>query len=123
MSLRLVFSSFADAGAWPEHPGAGAAVVDAAVVGPMRLLDHIETMLGLGAPASAGVKRIAIYRRKLEACGGERFWSESFKKDSVVDRARTAELARRTGRGRMAAGNVNLLKAPRGSGGGGKRRP
>ncbi len=82
MSLRLVFSSFADAGAWPEHPGAGAAVVDAAVVGPMRLLDHIETMLGLGAPASAGVKRIAIYRRKLEACGGERFWSESFKKDS-----------------------------------------
>lgn len=70
MSLRLVFSWFADAGAWPEHPGAGAAVVDAAVVGPMRLLDHIETMLGLGAPANAGVKRIAIYRRKLEACGG-----------------------------------------------------
>ena len=82
MSLRLVFSWFADAGAWPEHPGAGAAVVDAAVVGPMRLLDHIETMLGLGAPATAGVKRIAIYRRKLEACGEGRFWSESFGKDS-----------------------------------------
>ncbi|WP_298354680.1 PD-(D/E)XK nuclease family protein [Rhodoblastus sp.] len=81
MSLRLVFSWFADAGTWPEHPGAGAAVVDAAVVGPMRLLDHVETMLGLGAPANAGVKRIAIYRRKLEACGDGRFWSESFEKD------------------------------------------
>ena len=82
MPLKLVFSLFADGGAWPEHPGSGAAVVDAAVVGPMRLLDHIETMLGLGAPAVAGVKRIAIYRRKLESVGAGRFWADSFEKDS-----------------------------------------
>jgi hypothetical protein len=81
MPLRLIFSSFANSGAWPEHPGAGAAVVDAAVVGPMQLLDHLETMLGLGAPAVAGVKRIAVYRRKL-AAAGPRFWSRSFEKDS-----------------------------------------
>lgn len=82
MPLKLVFSLFADGGAWPEHPGSGATVVDAAVVGPMRLLDHVETMLGLGAPAVAGVKRIAIYRRKLESAGAGRFWGESFLKDS-----------------------------------------
>jgi len=82
MSLRLVFSWFADGGAWPEHPGDGAAVVDAAIVGPLRLLDHLETMLGLGAPATAGVKRIAVYRRKLESAGAGRFWSASFEVDS-----------------------------------------
>jgi ATP-dependent helicase/nuclease subunit B len=82
MPSHLVFSWFADAGAWPEHPGSAAAVVDEAVVGPMRLLDHLETMLGLGGPANPGVKRIAIYRRKLEAAGPERFWSASFAVDS-----------------------------------------
>ena len=80
MPLQLVFSWFADAGAWPEHPGAGAAAVDAAVVGPMRLLDHVETMLGLGAPAIAGVKRIALFRRKLESAGAGRFWANSFER-------------------------------------------
>ena len=50
MPLRIVFSWFADAGAWPEHPGAGLAAVDHAIAGPLRLLDHLETMLGLGAP-------------------------------------------------------------------------
>jgi ATP-dependent helicase/nuclease subunit B len=82
MPSHLVFAWFADAGAWPEHPGSGAAVVDEAVVGPMRLLDHLETMLGLGGPANPGVKRIAIYRRKLEAAGQEKFWSASFAVDS-----------------------------------------
>ena len=82
MSLHLAFSWFADGGAWPEHPGAGAAAVDSAVVGPMRLLDHLETMLGLGAPATAGVKRIAVYRGKLESAGAGRFWSASFSIDS-----------------------------------------
>jgi hypothetical protein len=82
MSLRLTFSPFADAGAWPEHPGTGEAVVNAAVVGPFRLLDHLETMLGLGGPATAGVKRIAVYRRKLESAGAGRFWSASFAVDS-----------------------------------------
>ena len=82
MPLHLVFSWFADGNAWPEHPGSGAAVVDAAIVGPMRLLDHVETMLGFGAPPVAGVKRIAIYRRKLESVGSGRFWADSFQKDS-----------------------------------------
>ena len=80
--MHLVFSWFADAGAWPEHPGSGCAVVDQEVVGPLRLLDHVETMLGLGRPEVAAVKRIAIYRRKIEAAGANRFWSESFGVDS-----------------------------------------
>ena len=80
--MDLVFSWFADAGAWPEHPGMGCATVDQAIVGPVRLLDHIETMLGLGRPETAAVKRIAIYRRKLEAAGTNKFWSRSFDIDS-----------------------------------------
>ena len=76
--MDLVFSWFADFGAWPEHPGAGEAVLDCEIVGPSRLLDHVETMLGLGRPGVANVKRIAVYRRKIEAAGSARFWSESF---------------------------------------------
>jgi ATP-dependent helicase/nuclease subunit B len=77
-----VFSWFSDAGAWPEHPGSGCAVVDEAVVGPSALLDHVETMLGLGGPEIATVERIAVYRRKIEAAGAGRFWSSSFELDS-----------------------------------------
>jgi ATP-dependent helicase/nuclease subunit B len=76
--MHLVFSWFADAGAWPEHPGAGNAVLDEAVVGPLRLLDHVETMLGLGRPQTAAVMRIAIFQRKLLEAGADRFWSKSF---------------------------------------------
>ena len=81
MSLHLVFSWFADGGAWPEYPGEKSAVVDAAVVGPHGFLDHLETMLGLGAPAVAGVKRIATYLNKLKCAGAGNFWSRSFSAD------------------------------------------
>jgi len=79
--VDLTFLWFADAGAWPERPGGAAASLDQAVVGPNALLDHVETMLGLGRPAVANVKRIAVYRQKIEASGGPRFWSESFALD------------------------------------------
>ena len=76
--MQLIFSWFADAGAWPEHLCAGNAALDQEVVGPLRLLDHVETMLGLGRPDVAVVKRVAAYRRKIEAAGPNRFWSTSF---------------------------------------------
>ena len=79
--MNLVFSWFADAGAWPEHSGAGCAVLDQEIVGPFRLLDHVETMLGLGRPDVAAVQRIAAYRQKIEAAGPDRFWSKSFAVD------------------------------------------
>ena len=79
--MDLVFSWFADAGAWPEHPGSGCAVVDQEVVGPLRLLDHVETMLGLGRPDVSAVRRIAVYQRKVAAAGAKRFWSASFNLD------------------------------------------
>ena len=84
--MHLVFSWFADAGAWPEHPGSGCTVIDKEVVGPLRLLDHVETMLGLGRPDVAAVRRIAVYRQKIDAAGQGRFWSKSF----VVDPWSTA---------------------------------
>jgi ATP-dependent helicase/nuclease subunit B len=80
--MDLTFTWFGDAGAWPEHPGKGIAVFDHEVVGPLRLLDHIETMFGLGHPEVPTVQRIALYRRKIEAAGVGRFWSESFGVDS-----------------------------------------
>ncbi|WP_026605901.1 hypothetical protein [Methylocapsa acidiphila] len=76
-----MFSWFADSGAWPEHLGTGCGVVNKEVVGPLRLLDHVETILGLGRPEIAAVRRIAIYGRKIEAAGTVRFWSESFRVD------------------------------------------
>lgn len=79
--MYLVFSWFADAGAWPEHPGTRSAVLDQEVVGPLRLLDHVETMLGVGRPDVPAVQRIAVYRRKIEAAGPDRFWSKSFSVD------------------------------------------
>ena len=79
--MQLVFSWFADVGAWPEHPGDGGAVLDQEVVGPLRLLDHVEIMLGLGRPDFAAVRRIAVYRQKIEAAGPDRFWSKSFAVD------------------------------------------
>ncbi len=79
--MDLTFSWFADAGAWPEHPGAAEAALDQEVVGPLGLLDHVETMLGLGRPEVTPVRRIAVYLRKIEAAGPGRFWSDSFKTD------------------------------------------
>lgn len=79
--MDLIFSWFADAGAWPEHPGSECAVLDQEVVGPLCLLDHLETMLGLGRPDVAAVRRIAVYRQKIEAAGPDRFWSKSFAVD------------------------------------------
>jgi len=79
--MRLVFSWFADQGTWPEYLGSGDAALDEEVVGPLRLLDHVETMLGLGRPGVSDVQRIAVYRRKLEAAGGDRFWTKSFAVD------------------------------------------
>ena len=79
--MDLTFSWFVDGGGWPERPGGGAPALDSAVVGPNGLLDVVETMLGLGRPVIANVARIAVYRLKIEAAGGARFWSESFSID------------------------------------------
>lgn len=80
--MELVFSWYADGGTWPEHPGQASAIVDQAVVGASALLDHVETMLGLGRPEVSNVQRIAAYRQKLQEAEGQRFWSASFDADS-----------------------------------------
>ena len=79
--MDLVFNWFADKGAWPEYPGKGVASLDAAVVGPGALLDHIETALGLGRPETPIIERIAIYQKKIIAAGSDRFWQDSYKLD------------------------------------------
>jgi hypothetical protein len=67
--MNLIFAWFGEAGAWPEHPGKGGAVYDREVVGPLRLLDLVETMSGLGGPDVPTVHRIALCRRKIESAG------------------------------------------------------
>ena len=121
--MDLVFSWFADAGAWPEHPGSGCAVVDQEVVGPLRLLDHVETMLGLGRPEVAAVRRIAIYRRKIEAAGAGQVLVGVLRRRLVVGGSRASRLEGRSGRGRMAPASRSRAKTPRGHRGGGGGRP
>jgi len=78
--MDLVFSWFADAGAWLEHP-AQDALCRSRGRRATASADHVETMLGLGRPDVSAVRRIAVYQRKVAAAGAKRFWSASFNLD------------------------------------------
>lgn len=81
-AMDIVFGLWADGGAVPDHGGDGSASVGAPVVGPNGLLDILETILGLSAPPSAYVVRIAAWQAALEAVDdGNRFWSKSLQVD------------------------------------------
>lgn len=80
--MDVVFGLRADGGAWPEHGGAGRGAVGAPVIGPLGLLDILETVRGMGAPATANVVRIAAFQAALERLEGPpRFWSRSLDVD------------------------------------------
>ena len=88
--MYLVFSWFADAGAWPEHPGTRSAVLDQEVVGPLRLLDQ-SRRCWVGRPDVPAVQRIAVYRRKMRL--GPEILVEVLLCRSVVGCPRTAPVA------------------------------
>ncbi|HEV7416132.1 MAG TPA: hypothetical protein VGN98_08235, partial [Tianweitania sediminis] len=80
--MDIVLGLHADAGAWPDHGGAGAAASGAPVVGPNGLVEILETARGLGAPSVANVVRIAAFQAALEGLEGPpRFWGRSLEVD------------------------------------------
>lgn len=80
--MDIVFGLQADAGAWPDHGGAGFGASGAPVVGPNGLVEVLETARGLGAPSTANVVRIAAFQSTLENLEGPpRFWTKSLEVD------------------------------------------
>ena len=80
--MKIVFGLWADGGAWPDHGGDALGSLGQPVVGPIGLVDILETLLGLGGPATAQVVRIARFQFQLESLGGTYFWSRSLAVDS-----------------------------------------
>ena len=82
--MNLVFGNDCDGLAYPDFPGAGAGVIDQAVVGPLGLIDTLEIELGLTRPTPSPALRIAAYAGKLQAAlalSPTRFYAKSFDQD------------------------------------------
>lgn len=79
--MEIVFGLFADGGASPDHGGDERGALGAPVLGPLGLIDHLETRLGLGAIPVAKVVRIAALQAAIEALPGKFFWSRSLARD------------------------------------------
>lgn len=79
--MELVFSLWADCGAFPDHGGEPQGALGQPVVGPLGLMDTLETMLGLGGPATPHVVRVAHFQSILENVAGAHFWSRSLATD------------------------------------------
>ena len=79
--MELVFDLWADRGAYPDHGGGPQGALGQPVVGPLGLVDTLETMMGLGAPPTAHVVRVAHFQAILESIAGAHFWSRSLATD------------------------------------------
>lgn len=80
--MDVVFGLWADGPTYPAHGGVGAGASGSPVVGPLGMLDILETALGLSGPAQPQVVRIAAWQGKLEAADtGARFWHASLAAD------------------------------------------
>ncbi|MEI1249877.1 PD-(D/E)XK nuclease family protein [Rhizobium aouanii] len=78
--MQLIFGLAADGRVYPDaHDAAGS--LDKDIVGPLGLVQTLETQLGMLAPNVPKALRIATYLAKLRACKGNRFWTSSFSKD------------------------------------------
>lgn len=81
--MDVVLGLEADGGGAPRHGGqTRAGAVGAPVVGPMGLLDLLETARGLAGPPVSDVVRIGAYQAILEKLAGRScFWSRSLETD------------------------------------------
>ena len=78
--MHLIFALAADGRVYPDtHDASGS--LDKDVVGPLGLVQTLETQLGMLAPRISKAVRISTYLAKLRACGGDRFWASSFSRD------------------------------------------
>lgn len=81
MGMDVVFGLWADGGASPDHGGGAGGALGEPVVGPVGLIDILETSLGLGGPPRPQVVRVAAFQAALEALEGTFFWSSSLAMD------------------------------------------
>ena len=78
--MHLIFGLAADGRVYPDaHDASGS--LDKDIVGPLGLVQTLETQLGMLAPSVSKAVRISTYLAKLRACGGNRFWASSFTRD------------------------------------------
>ena len=79
---HVVFGRHLDGPTFPETPSGNSFVIDEAVVGPLGLVDLLETALGVNGPDTPAALRIAQYWSRLRAIDdGERFFSASLAAD------------------------------------------
>lgn len=79
--MDVVVGIWADGGACPDHGGDIGGALGKPVVGPVGLIDILETSLGLGGPSRPQVVRVAAFQAVLEALQGTFFWSSSLAMD------------------------------------------
>ena len=63
--MKLTFGMACDGRSYPDFPGTQEGVFDAAVLGPIGLVDVLEIQLGLTGPRAAHAVRVAAYVSKL----------------------------------------------------------
>ena len=80
--MKIIFGWHLDGPTYPETPDGGAFAIDAAVVGPLGLLNVLETRLGINGPSTPAALRIAQYLSRLRAVDdGDKFFSASLAAD------------------------------------------
>ncbi|WP_454887308.1 PD-(D/E)XK nuclease family protein [Sphingomonas oryzagri] len=82
--MKLTFGMACDGRSYPDFPGRDEGVFNAAVLGPIGLIDMLEIQLGLTGPRAAHAVRVAGYAAKLRAAleaGPELFFAASFALD------------------------------------------
>ncbi len=79
--VRIRFDSEFDGGAWPGPLAGREAVAGEAWLGPLGLLEHLETMVGLLGPTTSNGERAAELVPRLAESDG--FWSKSAELDPL----------------------------------------
>jgi hypothetical protein len=80
--MHLVLAPGADVGASPETPSGSGRCFGGQVIGPLGLLEVIETACGLRRPQADELERLAAWQAKLARVSGDPFWRASFEMDA-----------------------------------------
>lgn len=106
--MEVVFGWFLDGPTYPETVSGALAAFNSAVCGPAKLLNILETALGVGAPPAGRAVRVGEYLSKLQTCDdGNFFFSRSLEVDPWATAQELLEL-----RDQLIAGGWNLGAVP-----------
>lgn len=106
--MEIVFGWFLDGPTYPETVSGALASFNSAVCGPAKLLNILETALGVGAPPAGRAVRVGEYLSKLQMCDdGNFFFSRSLEVDPWATAQELLEL-----RDQLIAGGWNLGAVP-----------